>query len=35
MIYYEGDAVPELKGMFLCSFTGDIYALKLSEDKRG
>ena len=35
MIYYEGDAVPELKGMFLFgSFTGDIYALKLSEDKK-
>jgi glucose/arabinose dehydrogenase len=35
MIYYDGDAVPELKGMFLFgSFTGDIYALKLSEDKK-
>ena len=35
MIYYEGDAVPELKGMFLFgSFTGDIYALKLSKDKK-
>jgi glucose/arabinose dehydrogenase len=35
MIYYEGNAVPELKGMFLFgSFTGDIYALKLSEDKK-
>jgi Glucose / Sorbosone dehydrogenase len=35
MIYYNGDAVPELKGMFLFgSFTGDIYALKLSEDKK-
>ena len=35
MIYYEGDAVPELKDMFLFgSFTGDIYALKLSEDKK-
>jgi glucose/arabinose dehydrogenase len=35
MIYYEGDAVPELKGMFLFgSFTGDIYAVKLSEDKK-
>ena len=35
MIYYEGDAVPELKGMFLFgSFTGDIYALKLSEDRK-
>ena len=34
MIYYDGDAVPELKGMFLFgSFTGDIYAIKLSEDK--
>jgi glucose/arabinose dehydrogenase len=33
MIYYDGDAVPELKGMFLFgSFTGDIYAIKLSED---
>ena len=35
MIYYDGDSVPELKGMFLFgSFTGDIYALKLSEDKK-
>jgi glucose/arabinose dehydrogenase len=35
MIYYDGDAVPELKGMFLFgSFTGDIYAVKLSQDKR-
>jgi glucose/arabinose dehydrogenase len=35
MIYYQGDAVPELKGMFLFgSFTGDIYALKLSQDKK-
>lgn len=35
MIYYDGDAVPELKGMFLFgSFTGDIYALKMSEDKK-
>src|SRR5918997_2580844 len=35
MIYYNGDAMPELKGMFLFgSFTGDIYALKLSEDKK-
>ena len=35
MIYYNGDAVPELKGMFLFgSFTGDIYAFKLSEDKK-
>lgn len=35
MIYYDGDAVPELKGMFLFgSFTGDIYALRLSEDGR-
>jgi glucose/arabinose dehydrogenase len=33
MIYYTGDAVPELKGMFLFgSFTGDIYALKMSKD---
>jgi glucose/arabinose dehydrogenase len=35
MIYYTGDAVPELKGMFLFgTFTGDIYALRLSEDNR-
>src|SRR5918995_6510875 len=35
MIYYEGDVVPELKGMFLFgSFAGDIYALKLSEDRK-
>ncbi|MDQ4050297.1 MAG: PQQ-dependent sugar dehydrogenase, partial [Thermoproteota archaeon] len=35
MIYYDGDALPELKGMFLFgSFTGDIYALELSEDKK-
>src|SRR5918996_5008964 len=35
MIYYDGDAVPELKGIFLFgSFTGDIYAFKLSEDKK-
>lgn len=34
MIYYDGNAVPELKGMFLFgSFTGDIYAIRLSEDK--
>ncbi|MFL6478943.1 MAG: PQQ-dependent sugar dehydrogenase [Nitrososphaera sp.] len=33
MIYYTGDAVPELKGMFVFgTFTGDIYALKMSED---
>jgi glucose/arabinose dehydrogenase len=33
MIYYDGAALPELKGMFLFgSFTGDIYALKLSGD---
>ena len=33
MIYYDGDVLPELKGMFLFgSFTGDIYALRLSED---
>ena len=33
MIYYDGDTLPELKGMFLFgSFTGDIYALKLNED---
>jgi glucose/arabinose dehydrogenase len=35
MIYYTGDAVPELKGMFLFgSFTGDIYAIKLSDDEK-
>ncbi|MDQ3836459.1 MAG: PQQ-dependent sugar dehydrogenase [Thermoproteota archaeon] len=35
MIYYTGDAVPELKGMFVFgSFTGDIYALKMSEDSK-
>jgi glucose/arabinose dehydrogenase len=35
MIYYEGDAVPELKGMFLFgSYTGDIYGVKLSEDEK-
>ncbi|HYY40632.1 MAG TPA: PQQ-dependent sugar dehydrogenase, partial [Nitrososphaera sp.] len=35
MIYYDGDAVPQLKGMFLFgTFTGNIYALKLSEDKK-
>ncbi len=35
MIYYDGDAVPELKGMFLFgTYTGNIYALKLSEDKK-
>ncbi len=35
MIYYDGDTVSELKDMFLLgSFTGDIYALKLSEDKK-
>lgn len=34
MIYYDGDAVPELKGMFLFgTFTGHIYAVKLSDDK--
>jgi hypothetical protein len=34
MIYYDGDAVPELKGMFLFgSFTGDIYAIKLQDGK--
>jgi glucose/arabinose dehydrogenase len=33
MIYYTGDAVPELKGMFLFgTFTGDIYGVRLSED---
>jgi glucose/arabinose dehydrogenase len=35
MIYYTGDTVPELKGMFLFgTFTGDIYALRLSEDNK-
>src|SRR5215217_3382007 len=35
MIYYDGNALPELKGMFLFgSFTGDIYGLRLSEDKK-
>jgi hypothetical protein len=35
MIYYEGDAIPELKGMYLFgSFTGDIYAIRLSEDEK-
>ena len=35
MIYYDGDKIPELKGMFLFgSFTGDIYAVKLGEDKK-
>ena len=35
MIYYEGNAIPELKGMFVFgSFTGDIYGVKLSEDKK-
>jgi hypothetical protein len=35
MIYYDGDALPELKGMFLFgSFTGDIYGLRMSEDKK-
>jgi glucose/arabinose dehydrogenase len=34
MIYYNGSALPKLKGMFLFgSFTGDIYAIKLSEDR--
>jgi glucose/arabinose dehydrogenase len=34
MIYYTGDAVPELKGMFLFgSFTGDIYGIKLDANK--
>ncbi len=33
MIYYDGDTVPELKGMFLFgTYTGNIYALRLSED---
>lgn len=35
MIYYDGDKIPELKGMFLFgSFTGDIYAVRLGEDKK-
>jgi len=35
LIYYDGDAVPELKGMYLFgSFTGDIYAVRLSDDKK-
>lgn len=35
LIYYDGDAVPELKGMYLFgSFTGDIYAIRLSDDKK-
>jgi glucose/arabinose dehydrogenase len=35
LIYYEGNAVPELQGMYLFgSFTGDIYAVRLSEDKK-
>ncbi|MCI0558679.1 MAG: PQQ-dependent sugar dehydrogenase [Nitrososphaera sp.] len=35
MIYYDGDDIPELKGMYLFgTYTGDIYAIKLSEDKR-
>jgi hypothetical protein len=35
MIYYQGNALPELKGMFLFgTFTGDIYALKLSQDEK-
>jgi hypothetical protein len=35
MIYYDGDRIPELKGMFLFgSFTGDIYAVRLGEDKK-
>lgn len=35
LIYYDGNAVPELKGMYLFgSFTGDIYAAKLSDDKK-
>jgi glucose/arabinose dehydrogenase len=35
MIYYDGDKIPNLKGMFLFgSFTGDIYAARLGEDKK-
>lgn len=35
MIYYTGDIVPELKGMFLFgTFTGDIYGVRLSEDNK-
>jgi glucose/arabinose dehydrogenase len=34
MIYYTGDAIPELKDSFLFgSFTGDIYAVKLAANK--
>lgn len=34
MIYYTGDSIPDLKGKFLFgSFTGDLYAVKLSENK--
>jgi Glucose / Sorbosone dehydrogenase len=35
MIYYTGDMVPELKGMYLFgTFTGDIYAVKLDDSKK-
>jgi glucose/arabinose dehydrogenase len=35
MIYYDGNAIPELKGTYVFgSFTGDIYAVKLSDDKK-
>ena len=35
MIYYDGDRIPELKGMFLFgTYTGDIYAVRLGEDKK-
>jgi glucose/arabinose dehydrogenase len=34
MIYYTGDAMPELAGMFVFgSFTGDLYAVKLADNK--
>lgn len=34
MIYYTGDSMPELKGKFVFgSFTGDLYAVRLSENK--
>ena len=34
MIYYVGDSIPELKGMFVFgSFTGDMYGVKLSDNK--
>jgi len=35
VIYYDGNAVPELKGMYIFgSFTGDIYGVRLSDDKK-